>query len=87
MIKIIRRTTDNKFLQSVDTDSWVDNVKDAFEMTYRECESTKAELLNIYTLDQIVEITNMSKSKPITKEEKKELLGLLKNKSITSYVP
>ena len=80
MIKIIRRTTDNKFLQSVDTDSWVDNVKDAFEMTYRECESTKAELLNIYTLDQIVEITNMSKNKPITKEEKKELLGLLKNK-------
>jgi hypothetical protein len=79
MIKIIRRTTDNKFLQSVDTDSWVDKVKDAFEMTYRECETVKTELLNIYTSEQIVEIINMSKSKPITKEEKKELKNLIKN--------
>ena len=41
MIKLIKRTTDNKFLQSVETDSWVDNVKDAFEMTYKECETAK----------------------------------------------
>jgi hypothetical protein len=80
MIKIIKRTTDNKFLQSVETDTWVDNVKDAFEMTYRECNTAKTELLNTYTSEQIVEIVNMSKSKPITEEEKKELLNLLKNK-------
>lgn len=78
MIKIIKRTTDNKFLQSVETDTWVDNVKDAFEMTYRECETIKTELLNNYLSEQIVEITNMFKSKPITKEERKEILGLIK---------
>lgn len=78
MIKIIKRTTDNKFLQSVETDTWVDNVKDAFEMTYRECETIKTELLNNYPSEQIVEITNMFKSKPITKEERKEILGIVK---------
>lgn len=78
MIKVIKRTTDNKFLQSVDTDTWVDNIKDAFEMTYRECETAKTELLNNYTSEQIVEIVNMSKSKPITKEERKELISLLR---------
>ena len=78
MIKIIKRTTDNKFLQSVETDTWVDNVKDAFEMTYRECNTAKTELLNTYTSEEIVEIVNFSKSKPITEEERKELRGLLK---------
>ena len=78
MIKIIKRTTDNKFLQSIETDTWVDNVKDAFEMTYRECETAKTVLFNTYTLEQIKEIVNMSKSKPITEEEKKELLSMLK---------
>jgi len=80
MIKIIKRTTDNKFLQSVETDTWVDNVKDAFEMTYRECNTAKTEILNTYTSEQIVEIVNFSKSKPMSREEKKELLNLLKNK-------
>ena len=78
MIKIIKRTTDNKFLQSVETDTWVDNVKDAFEMTYRECNTAKTELLNTYTSEQIVEIVKFSKSKPITEEERKELLSLLR---------
>jgi hypothetical protein len=32
---------------------------------------------NNYTSEQIVEIVNMSKSKPITKEERKELLNLI----------
>lgn len=80
MVKIIKRTTDNKFLQSLETDTWVDNVKDSFEMTYRECETTKTELFNTYTSDQIVEIVNVFKNKPITREEKKELLDILKSK-------
>ena len=78
MIKLIKRTTDNKFLQSVETDSWVDNVKDAFEMTYKECETAKTQLLNTYTSEQIKDIVNMLKNKPITEEEKKELINLLK---------
>lgn len=80
MIKLIKRTTDNKFLQSVQTDTWVDNAKDAFEMTYRECESAKVELLKTYTAEQIKDIVNFNKNKPITEEEKLELLELLKNK-------
>lgn len=78
MIKLIKRTTDKKFLQSVEIDAWVDNVKDAFEMTYRECESVKTELFKTYPEEQIVEVVNVFKSKPITKEEKKELLAMLK---------
>lgn len=78
MIKIIKRTTDKKFLQSVETDTWVDNVNEAFEMSYKECENTKTELLKNYTSEQIIEIVNLSKNKPISREEKKELLSLFK---------
>lgn len=80
MIKLIQRTTDNKYLKSVETDTWVDNVKEAFEMTYKECETAKLSLEGVFLPEQLKEIVNMQKSKPITKEEKQELLDLLKNK-------
>ncbi len=78
MIKLIQRTTDNKYLQSVETDTWVDNVKDAFEMTYKEYNTSKETLLNTYTKEQLKTIVNMTKSKRITKEERVELINLLK---------
>jgi len=78
MIKYIKRKSDNKFLQSLENDIWVDNSKDAYEMTYRECEETKTTLLNTYTSEEITEVVNMFKSKPMSREEKKELLNLLK---------
>ena len=78
MINLILRTTDNKYLKSVETDAWVDNVKDAFEMTYRECNGAKEALLNTYTDEQLKVIVNMRKSKPITEEERIELINLLK---------
>ena len=78
MIKILKRTTDNKYLKSVETETWVDNIKDAFEMTYRECEAAKLALEGIFLPDQLKEIVNMRKNKPITEEEKKELLDLLR---------
>jgi hypothetical protein len=78
MIKLIQRITDNKYLQSVETETWVENIKDAFEMTYRECESAKLALEGVFLPDQLKEIVNMKKSKPITEEEKKELLDMLK---------
>lgn len=80
MIKYIKRKSDNKFLQSLENDVWVDNAKDAYEMTYRECEETKTTLLNTYTSEEITEIVNVFKNKPMSREEKKELLNLLKNK-------
>ena len=79
MIKLIQRTTDNKYLQSVETDTWVDNVKDAFEMTYKEYNTSKETLLNTYTKEQLKTIVNMTKSKRITKEERVELINLLKS--------
>ena len=78
MIKLIQRTTDNKYLKSVETDTWVDNVKDAFEMTYKEYNTSKETLLNTYTKEQLKTIVNMTKSKRITKEEREELISLLK---------
>ncbi len=78
MIKLIQRTTDNKYLQSVETDTWVDNVKDAFEMTYKEYNTSKETLLNTYAKEQLKTIVNMTKSKRITKEERVELINLLK---------
>jgi hypothetical protein len=80
MIKYIKRKSDNKFLQSLENDTWVDNAKDAYEMTYKECENTKTTLLNTYTSEEITEVVNLVKNKPMSREEKKELLNLLKNK-------
>jgi hypothetical protein len=80
MVKYIKRKSDNKFLQSLENDVWVDNSKDAYEMTYKECENTKTTLLNTYTSEEITEVVNMFKSKLMSREEKKELLNLLKNK-------
>ena len=80
MVKYIKRKSDNKFLLSLDSNDWVDNVRDAYEMTYRECETAKTELINTYTSEQLKEVVNMRKFKPITKEEKQELINLLKNK-------
>ena len=80
MIKYIKRKSDNKFLQSLENDVWVDNAKDAYEMTYRECENTKTTLLNTYTSEEITEVVNIFKNKPMSREEKKELFNLLKNK-------
>ena len=78
MIQYIKRKSDNKFLQSLENDVWVDNVKDAYEMTLIECKNIKTELLNKYTSEEITEVVNMFKNKPMSREEKKELLQLLK---------
>jgi hypothetical protein len=78
MIKLIKRTTDNKFLKSIDNDNWVDDSRDGFEMTYLECENIKSILLNSYSEEQIKEIVNLTKSKFTTKQERKIIKNLLK---------
>jgi len=80
MVKYIKRTTDNKYLKSVETETWVDDIKEAFEMTYRECETAKEALNGVFLPEQLKEIVNLQKSKPISKEEENELIALLKNK-------
>ena len=78
MIKLIQRTTDNKYLKSVETETWVDNVKEAFEMTHRECEAAKTALDGVFLPEQLKVIVDMIKYKSITKEEREELINLLK---------
>ena len=78
MIQYIKRKSDNKFLQSLENNVWVDNVKDAYEMTIIECKNIKTELLNTYTSEEITEVVNMFKNKPMSREDKKEFLQLLK---------
>ena len=78
MIKLIQRKTDNKYLKSVETDTWVDDIKEAFEMTYKEYNTSKETLLNTYTEEQLKAVVNIKKSKPMTKEEREELINLLK---------
>jgi hypothetical protein len=78
MIQYIKRKSDNKFLQSLENNVWVDNVKDAYEMTLIECKNIKTELLNTYTSEEITEVVNMFKNKPMSREDKKEFLQLLK---------
>ena len=77
MIKYIKRKSDNKFLQSLEEDIWVDNVKDALEMTLFECKKIKDNLLSSYQEDEIIEVVNFFKNKQLSKEEKKELKNLL----------
>jgi hypothetical protein len=78
MIKLIQRTTDNKYLKSVETETWVDNVTDAFEMTHRECVTAKTSLDGVFLPEQLKVIVDMRKYKSITKEEREELINLLK---------
>ena len=78
MIKLLKRTTDNKFLQSIENESWVDDPKEAFKMTYRECEIAKSSLNGIFLPEQLKEIVNLRESKPISEEERQELINLLK---------
>ena len=78
MIKIIQRTTDKSYLQSLENDIWVNTKKDALQMTYRECETIKGQLLNNYSVEQIIEIVDLNKSKPMSSDEIEELKNLLK---------
>jgi hypothetical protein len=82
MIKLIKRISDKKYLKSVENDIWVDDIKEAYEMSYKECETVKSELLNTYSIDQLKEVVNMGKYKSISKEEKIELINIIKNSNI-----
>lgn len=78
MIKIIQRKSDNKYLQSVENDVWVDDIADAYEMNLFECEDIKKELLESYQNSDLKEILNFYKTKELNKEEKKKLRELFK---------
>ena len=78
MIKIIKRTTDNQYLKSIENDEWVQDLNFATEYNLNECEQVKENLLKSYNTEQIKEIINPFKFKKLTIEEKKELRNMLK---------
>ena len=78
MLKKIQRLSDQKFLLSLENDIWVDDQKEAFEMTFKERDETKTLLLNTYSESQLKEIVNFLKIKPMTSAERKEIVSLLK---------
>lgn len=80
MIKLIKRKSDNKYLVSIENDIWVDNKEEALNMTYRECESIKKDLFLTIQESEILEIVDFTKDRPISEEEKQELLDLFKGK-------
>ena len=47
-------------------------------MTHRECEATKTALDGVFLPEQLKVIVDMRKYKSITKEEREELINLLK---------
>ena len=79
MVILIQRTTDKKYLKSLESDIWVDNIREGFEMSYRECLNTKESLLATYQPEQLKEVYNFHKLKEISREEKKEVLNQIKN--------
>ena len=78
MIQIIQRKSDNKYLQSIETDTWVDNASDAFEMSLLEYMSVKTFLSSNYSNSDLKVIINFSKMKEISKQDKKEIKNLFK---------
>lgn len=80
MVKLIKRISDNKYLLSPENDTWVDSVSEALTMTYQECEDVKSVLLNLYSIENLKEIVDFSRRKPVSDAEIKQLRNLLKNK-------
>lgn len=78
MIQIIQRRSDNKYLQSAESDTWVDNIADAFEMSILEYKTSMNFLSSNYTDNDLKVIVNFSKMKDMTKQDKKEIKNLFK---------
>lgn len=78
MIQIIQRKSDNKYLQSTETDTWVDNISDAFEMSLLEYMTVKNYLSSNYTDNDLKVIINPSKIKNLSREDRKEIKNLFK---------
>lgn len=78
MIQIVQRKSDNKYLQSTETDTWVDNISDAFEMSLLEYMTVKNYLSSNYTDNDLKVIINPSKIKNLSREDRKEIKNLFK---------
>lgn len=78
MIQIIQRKSDNKYLESVESDTWVDDISDSFEMSLLEYTKVKTILSSNYTDGDLKVIINFSKVKDMSKKDKKEIKNLFK---------
>ena len=78
MIQVIKRNTDNKFLKSVEADTWVDDIKEAYEMSFKECIDAKAALLNTYDEGSLVSLCYFTKTRQTTREDRQAFLATIK---------
>lgn len=78
MIQIIKRRADNKFLKSVESDTWVEDIKEACEMSFKECEDAKSALLSAYAENSLITICDFTKTKPTTRDERQAFLAAVK---------
>lgn len=78
MIQIIQRKSDNKYLQSIESDTWVENISDAFEMSLLEYTKIKSLLSSNYDDNKVKVISNLSKVKDMSKQDKRETRNLFK---------
>ena len=78
MIQVIKRNTDNKFLKSVEAGTWVDDIKEAYEMSFKECIDAKEALLNTYDEGSLVILCDFAKTKPTTREDRQAFLATIK---------
>lgn len=58
MTKKIQRKSDNKFLQSLDNDLWVENIKESKTYQLDEFKDTFSNLLLSYPNDELIIYTN-----------------------------
>lgn len=76
MVQIIQRKSDNRFLVSVEDDTWTENISEAFEMNILETQEAKVTLSNKYSEGDLKEILNFQKTKISSKLEKKIIKSL-----------
>lgn len=58
MTKKIQRKSDNKFLQSLESDLWVENIKDSKVYQFNEFKDVYNSLLLDYSKDDLLIYTN-----------------------------
>lgn len=63
MVKKIQRKSDNKFLSSLENNTWVDDIKDACELTPKEAMDAMDELETSQPNEKFIQYTNAWKNK------------------------
>ena len=78
MIKLIQRKSDNQYLVSAESETWTENLSEAFEMNIIELREAKVTLSSKYSEEDLKEILNLQKTKIASKADKKLIRSIFK---------